>query len=197
MMLRSFIAVEIPAEIQSAIAHSIASFKKTLPKPLIRWVAPQNVHLTLKFLGDVSPANLERLAEAIKVEAASHEIFSMSVGGLGAFPTHGRARVIWIGLDAPPALAALQRGVDAVAAKLGYPTEERPFSPHLTIGRVAQNASASDLQRIHAALDATKVGILGTVRVQAVHIFKSDLQPGGSVYTLLYSLSMKIKEEPA
>ena len=197
MMLRSFIALEIPVEIQSAIAQSIAPLIKTLPKPLIRWVAPQNVHLTLKFLGDVSPANLERMAEAIKVEAASLEIFSMSVGGLGAFPTHGRARVIWISLDAPPALAALQRGVAAVAAKLGYPTEERPFSPHLTIGRVTQNASASDSQRIHAALDATKVGKLGTVRVQAIHIFKSDLQPGGSVYTLLYSLSMKIKEEPA
>ena len=191
MMLRSFIAVEIPAEIQNAIADALASLKKTLPKPLIRWVAPQNVHLTLKFLGDVSPANLERLAETLKAEAASHEMFSISVGGLGAFPNPRRARVIWIGLDAPPALAALQRGVDAAAAQLGYPKEERPFSPHLTIGRVAQTASASDLQRIRSALESTKVGILGTVRVQAIHIFKSDLQPGGSVYTLLYTLSMK------
>ena len=191
MMLRSFIAMEIPAEIQNAIAHSTAPLKNTLPKPLIRWVAPQNVHLTLKFLGDVSPANLERLAEAIKTEAASHGMFSISVGGLGAFPTQRRARVIWIGLDAPPALAALQRGVDAAAAQLGYPKEERPFSPHLTIGRVAQTASASDLQLIRSALESTKVGILGTVRVQAIHIFKSDLQPGGSVYTLLYTLSMK------
>ena len=99
--------------------------------------------------------------------------------------------MIWIGLDAPPALAALQRGVDAAAAQLGYPREERPFSPHLTIGRVAQTASASDLQHIRSALEATKVGILGTVRVQAIHIFKSDLQPGGSVYTLLYTLPMK------
>ena len=80
MMLRSFIAVEIPAETQSAIAHSTASLKKALPKPLIRWVAPQNVHLTLKFLGDVSPANLERLAETLKIEAATHGMFSMSVG---------------------------------------------------------------------------------------------------------------------
>jgi len=63
-------------------------------------VAPQNVHLTLKFLGDVSPANLKQLAETLKVEAASHQMFSMSAGGLGAFPTHRRARVIWIGLEA-------------------------------------------------------------------------------------------------
>ena len=191
MMLRSFIAVEIPAEIQNAIAQSTASLRNILPKPLIRWVAPHNVHLTLKFLGDVSPANLERLAEALKPEAASHEMFSISVGRLGAFPTQRRARVIWIGLDAPPALAALQHGVDAASAQLGYPREERPFSPHLTIGRVAQTASTSDLQHIRSALESTKVDILGTVHVQAIHIFKSDLQPGGSVYSHLYALSMK------
>jgi 2'-5' RNA ligase len=191
MMLRSFIAVEIPVEIQNAIAQSTASLKKRFPKPLIRWVAPQNVHLTLKFLGDVSPANLERLSGALKAEAASHEKFPITVSGLGAFPTQRRPRVIWIGLDAPPGLAALQRGVDAAAAQLGYPKEGRPFSPHLTIGRVSQTASASDLQRIQSTLESTKVGILGAVRVQAIHIFKSDLQPGGSVYTLLYTLSMK------
>jgi 2'-5' RNA ligase len=154
-------------------------------------VAPQNVHLTLKFLGDVSPANLERLSGALKAEATSHDMFSITVSGLGAFPTQRRPRVIWIGLDAPPRLAALQRGVDAAAVQLGYPKEERPFSPHLTIGRVSQTISASDLQHIHSALESTKVGILGAVRVQAIHIFKSDLRPGGSVYTLLSTLSMK------
>jgi 2'-5' RNA ligase len=99
--------------------------------------------------------------------------------------------VIWIGLDSPPALEALRLGVEAAAAQLGYAPEERPFSPHLTIGRVGQNVSATDLQRIRTALEATKVGVVGTLRVEAVHIFKSDLQPGGSVYTHLYSLPMK------
>jgi RNA 2',3'-cyclic 3'-phosphodiesterase len=191
MMLRSFIAIETPLEIQNAIAQAAAPLKKQLPKPLVRWVAPQNAHLTLKFLGDVSPANLERLAEALKVQAASQEMFSISIGGLGAFPNQRRARVIWLGLEAPPALLALHHGVEAAAAQLGYPTEERPFSPHLTIGRVAQTASASDLQLIRNALESTKVGILGTIRVQAIHIFKSLLQPAGPVYTVLYSLSMK------
>jgi RNA 2',3'-cyclic 3'-phosphodiesterase len=190
-MLRSFIAVEIPAGIQNAIAHSTASLKNALPKPLIRWVAPQNVHLTLKFLGDVSPTSLEQLVEKLKVEAASHGMFSMSVGGLGAFPTPRKARVIWIGLESPPALEALRRGVEAAAAQLGYAPEERSFSPHLTIGRVGQNVSAPDLQRIRTALETTKVGVLGTIRVEAVHIFKSDLQPGGAVYTHLFALPLK------
>jgi 2'-5' RNA ligase len=191
MMLRSFIAVKIPVEFQSAIAHNTASLQKALPKPLVRWVTPQNLHLTLKFLGDVSPANLEHLADVLKVEAAAYEPFSMSVGGLGAFPTPRRARVIWIGLEAPVSLAALQHGVEAATARLGYGLEERPFSPHLTIGRVGQNVSTADLQRIRTALEATTVGALGTIRVDAIHIFKSDLQPGGAVYTHLYSLPMK------
>jgi 2'-5' RNA ligase len=191
MMLRSFIAVKIPVEIQSAISHDTASLQKALPKPLVRWVASQNLHLTLKFLGDVSPANLERLAEGLKAEAAAHEPFPISVGGLGAFPTPRQARVIWIGLQSPPAFVALQRGVEAAAARLGYAAEERPFSPHLTIGRVGQNISTADLQRIRTALEATTVGALGTVQVDAIQIFKSDLQPGGAVYTNLYTLPMK------
>ena len=190
MMLRSFIAIKIPAEIQDAIARQTAPLQKALPKPLVRWVAPQNLHLTLKFLGDVSPANLERLAGVLKSDAATHEPFSMTVGGLGAFPTPRRARVIWIGLETPACLADIQHGIEAAAARLGYTQEDRPFSPHLTIGRVGQNVSAADLQRVRAALEETKVGALGTVRVDAIHIFKSDLQPGGSVYTHLYAFPM-------
>jgi RNA 2',3'-cyclic 3'-phosphodiesterase len=191
MMLRSFIAIEIPAAVQTEIAHSTASFKKALPGTLVRWVAPQNVHLTLKFLGDVPSTILEQLAEAVKVEAASHSIFSISVGGLGAFPTQRRARVIWIGLDAPPALEALQHAVETVVAQLGFAPEGRPFSPHLTVGRVGPNVNGSDLQRIRTQLETAQVGALGTLRVEAVHIFKSDLQPGGAVYTRLFSLPMR------
>jgi 2'-5' RNA ligase len=190
-MLRSFIAIAMPAGIQNAITRSTASLRNTLPKPLIRWVASQNIHLTLKFLGDLSPADLELLALTLKTEAASHDMFSMSVGGIGAFPTSRQARVIWIGLEAPPALEILRCGVEAVSEQLGYTAEERPFSPHLTIGRVGRNATASDLQHIRIALENTNIGILGTVRAEALHIFKSDLQPGGPVYTHLYAMPMK------
>ncbi len=190
-MLRSFIAVEIPGEVQQAISRSLAPLQKTLPPPLIRWVAPQNVHLTLKFLGDVSPSNLEKVAALLKMEACAHGSFSMTVQSLGAFPTSRRARVIWIGLEAPPLLLNLQRGIDAASAQLGYPSEYRPFSPHLTVGRVGQHATAADLQKIHTAVDSTHIGDLGNVHVEAVHIFKSDLRPGGSVYTHLYTLPMR------
>jgi 2'-5' RNA ligase len=162
MMLRSFIAVKIPTDIQSALASSLAPLQKALPKPLVRWVVPQNIHLTLKFLGDVSPANLELLAEALSVESAAHE-----------------------------ALLSLLRSIETVAAKHGYTPEERPFSPHLTIGRVGQNISGMDQQRISTAVEGMIIGTLGTFRVEAVHIFKSDLQPGGPVYKHLYLLPLK------
>lgn len=191
MMLRSFVAVEIPAEIQSAIARSTAPLQKSLPKPLIRWVVSQNIHLTLKFLGDVSPANLELLVDALKAEAVTHDTFNISVGRLGAFPTSRRARIIWIGLEASVALMALLHGVEAVTARLGYASEYRSFSPHLTIGRVGQNLSGSDFQRIRIALEGATVNVLGNFSVDAVQIFKSDLQTSGSVYTHLYTLPMK------
>jgi 2'-5' RNA ligase len=189
-MLRSFLALEIPTALQDAIADSTASLKKALPRPLIRWVDPHNVHLTLKFLGDVSPANLEHLADLLKAETRLHEPFTMDVAGLGAFPNNRRPRVIWIGLNTPPALDALWRGVEKTAVQLGYAPEGRPFSPHLTIGRVGQNISSTDLQHIHTALERTRIGVLGSVRVEAVLIFKSDLQPGGSVYTRLYKIPL-------
>jgi RNA 2',3'-cyclic 3'-phosphodiesterase len=191
MMLRSFIAVEIPAEIQSKLASATAPLQMALPKPLIRWVAPQNVHLTLKFLGDVSPASLKKLAESLKTEVVNHETFNLTVGGFGTFPNPRRARIIWIGLITPPGLTALLHCVETVAEKLGYSSENRPFSPHLTIGRVGQNTSTANLQRIRNTLNGTVIGLLGTVHVDAVHIFKSDLQPTGPVYTCLYSLPLK------
>ena len=191
MMLRSFIAIELPTEIQQAISRSTASLQKALPRPLVRWVASQNIHLTLKFLGDVSTANLERLEEALKLEVITYPAFTMSVNKLGAFPSPRRPRVFWIGLEAPSTLLALQRAVEAVAARMGYPLKERPFSPHLTIGRASQNITAAELQKIRTALEENTVGMLGTVQVNAIQVFKSDLQSSGPVYTLMYSLPLK------
>jgi 2'-5' RNA ligase len=188
MMLRSFIAIELPPELQQAIARETAGLRAALPRPLVRWVAPENVHLTLKFLGDVSPANLELLAEALKVEALNHAPFEAYVGKVGAFPNPRRPRVIWVGFEAPAALSAVQRGVEAVCARLGYPSEERGFTPHLTIGRLGQTTSAADLEHARLALQKTELGILGKIRVDGVHIFKSDLRPDGPIYTHLHAM---------
>jgi len=191
MKLRSFIAVEIPGEIQRAIQRSTASLQNTLPKPMVRWVATQNLHLTLKFMGDVTPEGLDHLAEALAAGLVMQRSFDMPVAGLGMFPTSQRPKIIWVGLEAPAALAGLQQNVDAIASRIGFRAEDRPYSPHLTLGRVGQSASQTDLARIRTAIGAVSIGKLGTVHVEALTIFKSDLRPGGPIYSPLYTLPLK------
>lgn len=190
-LLRAFIAVEIPAGIHQAIEKKIAPIQAALNASLVRWVPAENVHLTLKFMGDVSPANLEMLEQMLNVEVSHHQAFELGFGGLGAFPNPKRPRVIWIGIQAPAELGALQHGIEAATATLGYPDEQRSFSPHLTIGRVKQNVGSVGMQKIRSALEETKVDSLGTTQVSAVHLFKSDLKPSGAEYTRLFSVPLK------
>ena len=186
-LLRAFIAVEIPSSLQNKIQESTSGLHQTLGNDLIRWVPPQNIHLTLKFLGDVSASNLDLIKQMLTTEVVQHPCFEMQVEGIGSFPNSRRPRVIWVGLHAPAALESLQRGIESASARLGYTPEEKSFSPHLTIGRIKQNLTVLEIQRIRAALEETKTGLLGVVHVDAAHLFKSDLQPAGSVYTRLFS----------
>ena len=186
-LLRAFIAVEIPSSIQKTIRESTISLRETLGNDLVRWVPPQNVHLTLKFLGDVSPSNLDMIKQMLTAEAAQHACFEMCVEGIGSFPNSRRPRVIWVGLQAPAALDSLQRGIQSASARLGYATEERGFSPHLTIGRVKQDAASPEIQRIRTAMESIDIGELGVIHVESVQLLKSELHPTGSVYTELFS----------
>jgi 2'-5' RNA ligase len=189
-ILRVFIAVEIPLPIRQAIFNQTESLRAALGS-IVRWVPIENMHLTLNFLGDVSPANVDMFSHMLTTEAKACAPFEMQIGELGSFPTPRRARVIWIGIQAPAALTSLQRGLESAAARLGYEAETRPFSPHLTIGRVKQQVGPSEQQKVRAALEKTQVGALGTANVTAVHLFKSDLKPSGAEYTCLFSAPLK------
>lgn len=190
ILLRTFIALEIPQEIQQIIHKEIAHLRNTIGT-LIRWVPSENMHLTLKFLGNISPANLDMVTQMIRAEADSCQPFVMQVGGLGSFPSPKRPRVIYIGLQAPAELEALQHGIESATTRLGYESEERGFSPHLTVGRVRQNISASDQQKIQRALEETQIDSLGTARVDSLQLYNSELKPTGSVYTRLFSAPLK------
>jgi 2'-5' RNA ligase len=186
-LLRVFIAIELPIPVCDAIQKQTARLRQTLGSDLIRWVPTQNMHLTLKFLGDTTASHLDFLKQLLTHEANSHPQFNLQLGGLGAFPTPRRPRLLWIGIHAPADLVSLQRSVEEGTSRLGYEQEERAFSPHLTIGRVRQNTSLSDLQKVRTALDTIQLGNIGIARVDSIHLYKSDLQPGGSIYTKLFS----------
>ena len=185
-LLRAFIALEIPASLQDAIEQHTTSLR-TASGSSVRWVQPRNLHLTLKFLGDVSPSSIQFLHQMLTAEAARFPSFVIQFGGLGAFPSPKRPRVIWIGIQAPPELEALQHAVEAGSARLGYGPEERPFTPHLTVGRVRQAATALEQQRLRLALESARIGPIGKAEIKGISLMKSDLQPAGSVYTRLFS----------
>ncbi|NJC96392.1 MAG: RNA 2',3'-cyclic phosphodiesterase [Anaerolineales bacterium] len=190
-LIRTFIAVDIPPRLQAVIQEHTDRLRKSIGTSLVRWVPSQNIHLTLKFLGDVSPANIDILTQMLRTEADSCPAFDIRLSGLGSFPSLKRPRVIYIGIQAPAELEAFQHGIESAAAKLGYESESRGFSPHLTVGRVRQEISASDLQKIRQALEELQVDSLGTARVDSVKLYKSDLKPGGAVYTQLFSAPLQ------
>ena len=189
-VIRAFIAISLSDEIHHGLEQVLQDLKSRLSGGAVRWVPAKNIHLTIKFLGEVSVASLDMLTTMLQTEAARHLLFEFSVGGLGAFPSPHRPRVVWVGVEAPAELAGLQRGVEAEMARLGYAPEERPFSPHLTIGRVTRNASQDELRQLSSVLETYKVGFLGVTRVQAIHLFRSDLQPSGAIYTRLHSAAL-------
>lgn len=189
-VIRAFIAVELASEIIRQLEQVSAGLKQQLQGVPVRWVPVRNIHLTLKFLGDVSTSNLDMLKKILRTEASGHTPFTIEVSELGAFPSLQRPRVIWVGVQAPPELSAIQRGIENEMARLGYAREDRPFSPHLTLGRVGRSATPQDVRLISQALKNSNVGRLGSSPVDAVHLFSSDLRPEGAVYTCLFTARM-------
>jgi len=192
--IRAFIAIKLPDEIRQKldeIEKEIQMRAGESAHKAVRWVPASNMHLTLKFLGEVSAGNLQTLSGMVQNEAARHAAFEFRIAGLGAFPNIRRPRVIWVGAEAHTRLTALQKAIESGANSLGYPPEERPYSPHLTLGRISQNARPEEIAQVARALQEVKVGELGTVRVNCINLFHSDLRPSGAVYTVLREFPLK------
>jgi 2'-5' RNA ligase len=189
-VVRAFIAIDLSPEIHKRLDQVASELKERLAGVPVRWVPVENVHLTLKFLGDVSLTNLEILKKILRSEAGNHLPFEISIGQLGAFPSKRRPRVIWVGVEAPQELMDLQRAIESETTRLGYARDRREFSPHLTLGRISRNANSADLRQIGEVLKNYEVGFLGATRVKEVHLFRSDLQPGGAVYTSLLNVPL-------
>jgi 2'-5' RNA ligase len=184
--IRTFIAIKLDEALHRRLARLQDELKPAVPHGSVRWVAPENIHLTLKFLGDVEPARIEAIAAAMRAAAAGAQPCSFEVAGLGCFPNTRRPNVIWVGLsETSGALAALQAAIETELSRLGFPPEARGFSPHLTLGRVRRESRPADIQEIGRLVEAKKIGSLGRQTVSSVTLFESDLRPEGAVYTAL------------
>lgn len=186
-VVRAFIAIDLPESLYDQLNQVSENLQDMLVGKPIRWVPVPNVHLTLKFLGDVSENNVPMINEIIQAEAAAHKIHEISVGGFGVYPNFTRPRVIWVGVEAPNELINLHRRIDTQTARLGYAPDQRKFNPHLTLGRVSRNASPSEVRSVSEVLRKHKLGFLGAAIVNEVNLFRSDLSPDGAVYTKMFT----------
>ena len=181
--VRLFIAVHLDPATREALAAASEALRAPAAGLPVAWVAPENFHVTLKFLGGVDEAKVPALIEALHSAVARERGFGFQVGGLGAFPSPTRPRVLWAGVavGAEP-LGALAQSVDEATAAVGFPREARPFSPHITLGRVRDSRHAPALAE---ALEGIGTRQFGTVTIEHVALMRSDLSPRGARYTTL------------
>jgi 2'-5' RNA ligase len=185
--LRAFIAIEMPGFVVDAIRQSQQVLQRDGIR--LRWVRPENVHLTLRFLGDISPENIPAIRDAMQRSVSRREPFFLNISEIGVFPGLQKPRVMWLGLQGRlDLLDELFRDLSAFLAEQGIPLEKRPFKGHLTIGRVKGKL---DRETLRLALSRPVPFKTDDFVVDSICLFKSDLTPGGAVYTPLVKAKIK------
>jgi len=193
--MRAFVAIDLPPSIQSDLAALQQRLATVLagaqPGRSVRWIPAANLHLTLRFLGETTPAQHAAVAARLRTLAKSSGAFEITVSGLGCFPNDHRPTVLWLGVArGEERLAALQRGVEQIAMDAGFVAEGRAWQPHLTLARIARGAAAGAPARfgeefLRASQSASLRAWSRKVAVDHIAFMQSDLRPQGAVYTAL------------
>ena len=179
---RVFIAIELPAHLRARIINHIDCLRSSVPEARASWIREDNLHLTLKFLGDIPVTNVEELSAAASFAATKIERFEIFVEDCGAFPLRGQPRVLWIGIDdLTGELTKLHRALEDECAKAGFAREKRPFHPHLTIARLRRPQGSRQLAKLHGEMGFTNQ----QVRVSELVLFRSELLSEGSRHTAI------------
>ena len=184
--IRCFIAIKIPETIQNQLARIQGTLQKQIQKA--SWVKPGNIHLTLKFLGDVDPKDLESIGEAIEGVAIRHRSFSLRIGGLGTFPNFVRPRVMWTGVTVGgERVSALAQDINVALSYCGFSLETKKFNPHLTIARLKERIDLrpyTNQYRQYDRIDGAEMS------VNTISLIQSQLHPTGAIYSTLQSHSL-------
>ena len=185
---RAFIAIELPEKIKRDIRklqHVFASHVLD-----IRWVKPVNMHLTIKFLGDVDPSDIEAVGRLLSDTAANHPIFDLAPRGVGLFPNIRRPSIIWTGIAGQTdVLGSIHKSVNSGLTDIGFEADKRPYRGHLTLGRIKTHM---DQSRLVTALRVNQEFASEAFSVERLVMFKSERHPNGPVYTKLYEVPLGI-----
>jgi RNA 2',3'-cyclic 3'-phosphodiesterase len=177
---RTFIAIELPPDVRSRVAQHVACLRHELPDVRASWNREDNLHLTLKFLGDVPVADIPKVSNAIERVTKPMSAFEVTISGGGLFPPRGRPSVLWLGTQGF-GLQALHAAIDQELDAAGFPRESRPFHPHLTIARLRQSQGAPQLAELHKSLGFAPIAFV----VSEVVVFRSELLKQGSQHTAI------------
>lgn len=189
--VRAFIAVPLNDELLATLGRIAARLRQGPGGSAGRWVRPEGIHLTLKFLGDVPQERLPVIGATLDRVCRAHAPFVLRLAALGCFPNTRRPRVVWVGVEEETGrLERLQAAVERELAREGFPKEARRFTPHLTLARVHERAAREEVEALGGAVAAYALAETPTMVARAVHLIRSDLRPGGAVYTPLHEAAL-------
>jgi 2'-5' RNA ligase len=187
--IRTFIAIELPAQVQRGLVQVQEQLKRD--RPPVRWVAPDKIHVTLVFLGELPVEQVEIVGASAARAAAGVAPFELEAAGVGVFPNPNRPRVVWVGIQGEmEVLRSLHGRLEDNLSPHGFPKENRPFSPHLTLGRVRDRADPTEIRALGKNVTALAIPSLGRWRVEHITVIRSDLRPEGPIYTTLRQITL-------
>jgi 2'-5' RNA ligase len=181
--VRLFVAIEIPGEVRSALATFLKEMRAVSPQA--KWVRAENLHITLKFLGETDATKLGAIGNTL-LRIRNPQPVTLEFRGLGYFPNEKKPRVFWVSMEASGNLKSLAGDIDASLHRLGFPLEDRPFTPHLTLARFNPPGLPP---RIGAAVAANSARGFGSLTTREFHLIESKLKPSGAEYTTLQSFA--------
>jgi len=190
--VRLFVALEIPSAVRdnlSAFLSEMGALTEKLGERRVRWVRPENLHVTLKFIGEVADAKLAAIRTALSTVPSVAPI-DVRFRGLGFFPNENRPTVLWAGLDASPHLSAFAGDIDSALNTMGIAKEKRAFVPHLTLGRFAVPLLH---EKLRAAIQKNRERELGSFQASEFQLIESKLKPSGAEYTSLASFPLRLE----
>ena len=183
--VRVFVSVGLSSEARGQLIDAVERIRSQVPKG-VQWADPGGMHLTLKFLGNIPATGVEPLLGCLGPVASGSVPFRLELAGLGMFPNRRAPRVLWAGVTGEmESLDHLQRAAESAITSLGHPPEERPFRPHITLGRPRRTLSDADRGRVGAVVSALAPPSPVRWRVESIEVMQSELHPSGARYTVL------------
>jgi 2'-5' RNA ligase len=188
--MRCFIAIEMSETVKSALSVIEEEFKKS--RADVKWVNPENMHLTLKFLGNIKEEIVEKIINIMKRICSHYSPFNLEIKSVGMFPNRKSPRVLWVGVEDNNVLKTFQEEIDNGMASTGFEREDRKFTPHLTLGRFRSSRGNEPLLE---AIKLHEKDHFGSINVKSIFLIKSDLSPAGARYTEISEISLKTQNE--